>query len=64
MTHLLAAAQDAHASSGGGSLIGFLVFGAVIFAAGMHFGRRRGLRHLGEVEFRNRWANVRSHSRW
>lgn len=60
---VLATAQHAH-SSGGGSVLGILVLGAIVFALGLHFGRRRGLRHLGEVEFRNRWANVRAHSRW
>ena len=61
---LLATTQHAHTSAGGGSGFAFLVIAAVFLVIGLHFGRRRGLRHLGEVEFRNRWANVRGYRRW
>jgi hypothetical protein len=38
-----------------------LVIGLLV---GLYFGRIRGLRHLGEYEFRNRWGYIRSISRW
>lgn len=31
---------------------------------GLYIGRIRGLRHLGEYEFRNRWSYIRTISRW
>jgi hypothetical protein len=38
-----------------------VLIGVVI---GRIWGRRVGLRHLGEVEFRSRWTGVRKHSRF
>jgi hypothetical protein len=44
------------------------LFWAVVFIlgclTGLYFGRQRGLRHLGEAEYRTRWANVRNVSRF
>jgi hypothetical protein len=31
---------------------------------GRLWGRRAGLKHLGEAEFRSRWGLVRRHRRW
>jgi hypothetical protein len=31
---------------------------------GRIWGRRAGLKHLGEAEFRSRWGLVRKHRRW
>jgi hypothetical protein len=42
----------------------YLIIGLIIFLVGLYFGRIRGLRHLGEAEFRTRWRNVRGVSRW
>lgn len=64
VTLSLLAVQHAHTSAGGGTVYGFLLVGLIVFGAGMYFGRRRGLKHLGAVEFRTRWANVRRHRRW
>jgi hypothetical protein len=41
-----------------------LIVGAIALVIGPYFGRIRGLRHLGEAEFRTRWTNVRGVSRW
>jgi len=38
-----------------------VVIGIVI---GRLWGRRAGLKHLGEAEFRTRWGLVRRHRRW
>lgn len=38
-----------------------VVIGVVI---GRLWGRRAGLKHLGETEFQARWSNVRKHRRW
>ena len=59
--YLLAAhvAQTAHAS-GNAKYIPYgvvLVIGLVI---GRLWGRRVGLKHLGEYEYQNRWRSVRS----
>jgi hypothetical protein len=59
--YLIAAhvAQTAHAS-GNAKLIPYgvvLVIGVVI---GRLWGRRVGLRHLGEAEYQTRWRNVRA----
>jgi hypothetical protein len=40
----------------------FLVGGGILI--GRLWGRRAGLRHLGEAEFRSRWGLVRKQSRW
>ena len=36
----------------------------IVFLIGLGLGRRRGLKHLSEVEFRNRWLNIRNHKRF
>lgn len=61
MNGIMLAASHAQAASGGGGggLIGpalILLLGVIL---GRWWGRRAGLRHLGEAEFRNRWANVK-----
>src|SRR5262249_1888730 len=44
------------------------LFWGLVFAlgglTGLYFGRQRGLRHLGEAEYRTRWGNVRRVSRF
>lgn len=50
-----------HAGSG---RVSYLVVGVIALLVGLFFGRARGLRHLGEAEFRTRWRNVRGVSRW
>jgi hypothetical protein len=52
-----------HARFSGSNLLMLLILliGLVI---GLFIGRIRGLRHLGEYEFRNRWINIRTISRW
>jgi uncharacterized membrane protein YedE/YeeE len=42
----------------------YLVVGVVALVAGLIFGRVRGLRHLGEFEFRARRTNIRRISRF
>ena len=59
----LAAASHVHLTLSGNLVAALIVLGAM-FLLGRHFGRKRGLRHLGEVELRNRWASVRGHKRW
>jgi hypothetical protein len=49
-----------HAASSG-SHTGLFLALAVVFVIGMSIGRRRGLKHLSQVEFRNRWSNVKNH---
>jgi uncharacterized membrane protein YfcA len=60
MRELLAVAAQAQASSAAGGIDWSLV---IVFAVGVVvgrlWGRRAALRHLGEAEFRTRWANVR-----
>ena len=41
------------------STVPYLIVGAIAPVVGLYFGRVRGLRHLGEAEFRTRWRNVR-----
>lgn len=42
----------------------YLAVGVVALVAGLFFGRRRGLRQLGEAEYRTRFRNVRGVSRF
>ena len=46
-----------------GNLFWVFVF-ALGGVTGLYFGRQRGLRHLGEHEYRTRWTNVRNVSRF
>jgi hypothetical protein len=71
--HLLAVVLAQHAplasaatNQGSGSSmlpleIILVVIGIII---GRIWGRRAGLKHLGEAEFRARWGLVRRHRRW
>jgi hypothetical protein len=56
---LTSVTHHAHSSTGP-----YLIFGLIALVVGLYFGRIRGLRHLGEAEFRTRWTNVRGVSRW
>jgi len=47
-----------------GSDLPVLLIGVIGLLVGLYFGRIRGLRHLGEYEFRNRLGYIRSISRW
>jgi hypothetical protein len=62
---LVALGAPAHVphGGGGGGLLWLLVAAAAL-VLGLHFGRIRGLRHLGESEFRTRRANIRRISRF
>lgn len=40
--------------------VGGVIFGLMSW----HFGRKRGLQHLGQAELRTRWRNVRRISKW
>jgi hypothetical protein len=51
-------------TAGNGHLLVVALVLGLVFAAGLHFGRRRGLKHLGQTEFNARWRNVRNHRRW
>ena len=54
-----------HTSGGGGaSLLVWLIVVAIAVVVGLYFGRMRGLRHLGESEFRTRLTNIRRISRF
>jgi hypothetical protein len=65
--HQVLAAVAAHHSSGSSDAdlipvdIILILVGVVI---GRLWGRRAGLKHLGETEFRSRWSNVRKLRRW
>jgi len=50
-----------HVSAG---KVPYLVVGVIALVAGLYFGRTRGLRHLGEAEFRTRRTNIRRISRF
>jgi hypothetical protein len=51
----------AHSTSMGALMLILLVLGLL---GGVFLGRRRGLQHLGQAEFRTRWRNVLGISRW
>jgi hypothetical protein len=54
-----------HTSGGGdASLLVWLIVVAIAVVVGLYFGRMRGLRHLGESEFRTRLTNIRRISRF
>jgi hypothetical protein len=53
-----------HHPGGAGDLLPYLVVLVIGVIAGRLWGRRAGLRHLGETEFRTRWGNVRRLRRW
>lgn len=54
-----------HTGGGGGaSLLAWLIVVAIAVVIGLYFGRARGLRHLGESEFRARLTNIRRISRF
>jgi hypothetical protein len=46
------------------STMPYLVVGVIALVAGLYFGRLRGLRHLGEHEFRVRRGYIRGVSRF
>jgi hypothetical protein len=50
--------------TGGSSVLAWLLVAATALVVGLYFGRIRGLRHLGESEFRVRRANIRRISRF
>ena len=62
--HTLLAAAIHHKQSGADQLIGYALVFVIGVGVGRLRGRRAGLRHLGEAEFRTRWANVRNIRRW
>ena len=53
-----------HHTGGAGGLLTLLVVFVVGLIVGRLWGRRAGLRHLGEAEFRTRWVNVQRVRRW
>ena len=69
VSHFLATAaqhaSSAHSARHGNSMLPLeillVVIGVVI---GRLWGRRAGLKHLGDTEFQARWNNVRRHRRW
>jgi hypothetical protein len=62
--HALLAVAIHHHQGGAGGLAIYAVVLVVGIAIGRLWGRRAGLRHLGEAEFRNRWASVQNVRRW
>lgn len=62
--HILLAVAIHHRQSGGDTLIPYALVFIIGLIVGRLWGRRTGLRHLGEAEFRTRWANVRNLHRW
>jgi hypothetical protein len=50
-----------HFGSSDGLMLLLIAIGVLV---GLYFGRSRGLRLLGESEFRTRWGNVLRISRW
>jgi hypothetical protein len=62
--HMLLAIAVHHQQAGRDHLIPYVVVLAVGLVLGRVWGRRAGLRHLGEAEFRTRWAAVRKVSQW
>jgi hypothetical protein len=62
--HVLTVAHAAtHASSGSGWFgpLLLILFGVLV---GRLWGRWAALKHLGEYEFRGRWANINKIRRW
>jgi ABC-type Mn2+/Zn2+ transport system permease subunit len=57
---LLFSLDKAHAN-GSAPILLIVAIGVVV---GLYFGRMRGLRQLGEAEYRTRWRNVRGVSLW
>ena len=53
-----------HHTGGAGDLLPYLVVFVIGAIVGRLWGRRAGLKHLGEAEFRTRWANVQRLRRW
>jgi hypothetical protein len=64
MTHLVSLATAHMAQASNSPASGIVIALIIVFLAGLALGRRRGLKHLSEVEFRNRWRNVRNHKRF
>jgi hypothetical protein len=62
--HTLLAVAIHHRQGSGDTLILYALIFIVGVGTGRLWGRRAGLKHLGEAEFRNRWANVRGIRRW
>ena len=61
LAHLAVAARATHAASSSSHnnwIIDAIFFGGGLLL-GRVWGRRTGLKHLGEVEFNTRWRNVR-----
>jgi hypothetical protein len=42
----------------------FIIVGIIALVIGLYFGRIRGLRQLGESDFRTRFTNIRGIRRW
>jgi hypothetical protein len=53
-----------HHPGGAGGLLPYLVVFVIGAIVGRLWGRRAGLKHLGEAEFRTRWTNVQRLRRW
>lgn len=53
-----------HSSASSSSGVLLVIVAVIALPVGLYFGRIRGLRHLGEFEFRTRLRNVRIISRW
>jgi uncharacterized membrane protein len=53
-----------HSSSSSAVLLPLIVVGVLALIVGLIMGRSRGLRQLGEAEFRTRLRNVRGVGRW
>jgi hypothetical protein len=67
VSHFLASATHCASStcSSGNSILHLEIFLVLIgLFLGRLWGRRTGLKHLGQTEFNARWANVRRHRRW
>lgn len=46
------------------TLVPYIIVGIISLVIGLYFGRIRGLRQLGESDFRTRLANIRIIRRW
>jgi hypothetical protein len=64
LLHLSTAAGAAHAAAAPAHNNGTWIIDAIIFGGGLLcgrlWGRKSGLKHLGQAEFNARWRNVRS----